>query len=91
MRAAGPAGGSQPCKNNGPIHHSIPPHHGQACGRQCVLGATQRLGPAEDRPLGERLWCEPIARHGIGRVVGVHLRWLMDCGRPRLPAWPDHV
>jgi insertion element IS1 protein InsB len=56
-----------------------------------VLLATQRLVPAEDRTLVERLLCEKISLHGICRVVGVSIRWLTDFVSARLTALPDHL
>jgi insertion element IS1 protein InsB len=91
VREVCPACGSQPFKTNGPIHHGKHNHHCKACGRQCVLLATQRLVPTEDRALVERLLCEKISLHGICRLVGVSIRWLMDFVSARLTAVPDHL
>src|SRR5687767_11311822 len=68
VREVCPACGSQPFKTNGPIHHGKHNHHCKACGRQCVLLATQRLVPTEDRALFERLLCEKISLHELHRV-----------------------
>jgi insertion element IS1 protein InsB len=56
-----------------------------------VLLATQRLVSAEDCTLVERLLYENISPHGIYRVVGVSLRWLMDFVIACFRALPDHL
>jgi insertion element IS1 protein InsB len=91
MREACPACGSQQFKKNGHIHNGKQNHQCKACGRQFVLLATQRLVPAEDRTLVERLLCEKISLHGICRVVGVSIRWLMDFVSARFTALPGHL
>src|SRR6266571_754781 len=89
MREACPACGSQQFKKNGHIHNGKQNHQCKACGRQFALLVTQRLVPAEDRTLVERLLCEKISLHGICRVVGVSIRWLMDFVSARFTALPD--
>jgi len=42
------------------------------------LNATHRVIVEEQRAVVERLLCEKIFLHGICRVIGVNLRWLMD-------------
>jgi hypothetical protein len=91
VREACPACGSQQFKKNGHIHNGKQNHQCKACGRQFVLFATQRLVPAGDRTLVERLLCEKISLHGICRVVGVSIRWLMDFVSARFTALPDHL
>ena len=91
MREVCPACGAHEFKKNGPIHNGKQNHQCKACGRQFVLLATQRLVPAEDRTLVERLLCEKISFHGICRVVGVSIRWLMDFVSARFTALPDHL
>jgi insertion element IS1 protein InsB len=39
----------------------------------------------------ERLLCEKISLHGICRVVGVSIRWLMDFMVARFTAAPEHL
>lgn len=78
-------------KTNGHIHHGKQNHHCKTCGRQLVLLATQCLVPTEDCTLVERLLCEKLSVHGICRVVGVSIRWLMDFVSARLTALPDHL
>ena len=41
------------------------------------------------RRLVERLLCEKIFLHGIGRAIGVSIRWLMDFMVARLAAVPE--
>jgi insertion element IS1 protein InsB len=91
VREACPACESQQFKKNGHIPNGTQNHQCKACGRQFVLLATQRLVPAEDRTLVERLLCEKISLHGICRVVGVSMRWLMDFVNACFTALPDHL
>jgi insertion element IS1 protein InsB len=91
LREACPTCGSQQFKKNRHIHTGKQNHQCKACGRQFVLLVTQRLVPAEDRTLVERLLCEKISLHGICRVVGVSIRWLMDFVSARFTALPDHL
>jgi insertion element IS1 protein InsB len=86
-----PACGSHEVKKNGHIHNGKQNHQCKAWGRQFVLLATQRLVPAEDRTLVERLLCEKISLHGICRVVGVSIRWLMDFVSACFLALPNHL
>jgi insertion element IS1 protein InsB len=90
-REACPACGSQQFKKNGHIHNGKQNHRCKACGRQFVLLATQHLVLAEDRALVERLLCEKISLHGICRVVGVSIRWLMDFVSACFLALPNHL
>jgi insertion element IS1 protein InsB len=91
LREACPTCGSQQFKKNRHIHTGKQNHQCKACGRQFVLLVTQRLVPAEDRTLVERLLCEKISLHGICRVVGVSIRWLMDFVSARFTALPGHL
>ena len=45
----------------------------------------------EQRPLIERLLGEQISLHGIGRAVGVSIRWLMGFITARFATLPDHL
>jgi insertion element IS1 protein InsB len=91
MREACPACGSHEFKKNGHLHNGKQNHRCKACSRQFVLHATQRLVPAEDRALVERLLCEKISLHGICRVVGVSIRWLMGFVSACFLALPNHL
>lgn len=90
VRETCPACGSQRFKKNGHIHNGKQHHQCETCGRQFVLLATQRLVPTKDRTLVERLLCEKLSLHGICRVVGVSIRWLMDFVSARFTALPNH-
>src|SRR5262249_5540265 len=72
------------------MHTGTQNHPCQACGRQCVLHADNRVMAEEPRPLVERLRRETISRHGMCRAVGASIRWLMDVIVARLKALPDH-
>jgi insertion element IS1 protein InsB len=90
-REACPACGSERLKRNGHVHTGQQPQQCQACGRPFVLDADHRVIRDAPRPLVERFLCEKISLHGIGRAVGVSLRWLMGfmaarCATRRLPA-----
>jgi transposase-like protein len=91
VREACPACESLQFKKNGHIHNGKQNHQCKTCGRQFVLCVTQRLVPAEDRTLVERLLCENISLHRICRVVGVSMRWLMDFVNACFTALPDHL
>jgi hypothetical protein len=91
VREACPACGSQHFKNNGHIHTGKQHHPCQACGRQCVLQADNRVMNEEQRILVERLRCENISLHGICRAVRVNIRWLMDFIVALFQALPDHL
>jgi len=45
----------------------------------------------EHRTLVERLLCEKISLHGICRVIGVSIRWLMDFMVTCFEALPEHL
>ena len=90
IREACPECGSQLFKKNGHIHNGKQNHQCQTCGRQFVVDATNRVMDAERRSLVERLLCEKISLHGICRVLGVSIRWLMDFMAGCFAAVPDH-
>jgi insertion element IS1 protein InsB len=91
VREVCPACGSQHFKKNGHIHTGKQNHQCQACGRQFVLHADNRVIHEEQRALVERLLREKISLHGICRAVGVSIRWLMDFMVARFKALPDHL
>src|SRR4029434_1585145 len=91
VREACPACGSQQFKKNSHSHTGKQNHQCQACGRQVVLHASNRVINEEQRTLVERLLRENISLHGICRAVGVSIRWLMDCMVARFQALPDHL
>jgi insertion element IS1 protein InsB len=86
-----PECGSQQVKKNGHIHNGKQNHQCKACGRQFVVAATNRVVVNEQRILVERLLCEKISLHGICRVIGVSIRWLMDFIVARFAAVPEHL
>jgi len=73
------------------MHTGQQNHQCKACGRQFVLHADNRVIADEQRALVERLLCEKISLHGICRVVGVSIRWLMGFMTARFAALPDHL
>ena len=91
LREACPACGSKRFKRNGHLQTGQQNHQCQACGRQCVLHADNRVISDEQRALVERLLCEKISLHGMCRAVGVSLRWLMGFLVARFAAVPDHL
>ncbi len=91
VRDACPACGVQHFKKNAHIHNGKQNHQCKACGRQFVLDAANRVIAEEQRTLVERLLCEKISLHGICRVVGVSIGWLMDFIVDRFAALPDHL
>jgi insertion element IS1 protein InsB len=91
MRDACPECGSQLFKKNGHIHTGKQNHQCKECGRQFVVDATDRVIDEEQRKVVERLLCEKISLHGICRVIGVSIRWLMDFMVARFAAVPEHL
>jgi hypothetical protein len=91
VREACLACGSERFKRNGHIHTGQQNHQCQACGRQFVLHADNRVIGGEHRTLVERLLSEKISLHGIFRAVGVSIRWLMGFMAARFAALPDHL
>ena len=79
VREACPACGAEQYTRNGHLHTGKQNHPCKACGRQVVLDATNHVSTAEHRTLVERLRREQISLHGIGRAVGVSIRWFMPC------------
>jgi transposase-like protein len=88
VREACPECGSQVFKKNGHIHNGKQNHQCKDCGRQFVVDAPHREIGAEQRPGVDRLLCEKISLHGICRVLGVSIRWLMDFMVARFAALP---
>src|SRR6266851_5190651 len=91
VRDACPECGSHLFKKNGHIHNGKQNHQCKVCGRQFVLAATNRVIVEEHRAVVERLLCEKISLHGICRVIGVSIRWLMDFMVACFAALPDHL
>jgi insertion element IS1 protein InsB len=91
IREACPACASYQLKKNGHIHNGKQNHRCKACGRQFVLQADNRLIDEEQRTLIERLLLEKISLHGICRVVGVSLLWVMNFMVTCFDAVPEHL
>ena len=91
VRDVCPECGAQHFKKNGHIHHGKQNHQCKACGQQFVLDAANHMIAEERRTLVERLLCENISLHGICRVVGVSIRWLMNFIVTCFKALPDHL
>jgi insertion element IS1 protein InsB len=83
--------GTQHFKKNGHIHNGKQNHQCKACGRQFVLEAANHAIAEERRTLVARLLRENISLHGICRVVGVSIRWLMNFIVTCFEALPDHL
>jgi IS1 family transposase len=56
-----------------------------------VVAANKRVIIDDQRILVERLLCEKISLHGICRVIGVSIRWLMDFRVARFAAVSEHL
>src|SRR5262249_28864792 len=78
-------------KKNGHIHNGKQRHHCHDCGRQCVQCCEQYLISEDKRGLIERLLVERISWRGIGRAVGVTLKWLLGFLVQCCAALPDHL
>ena len=86
-----PGCGSVQFKRNGHIHTGKQNHQCKACGRPFVLYAEQRVMAEEQRILVARVLWENISLHGICRVVGVGITWLMHLMVDRFKAAADHL
>ena len=73
-----PRCGSMNFKKNGHIHNGKQNHLCKDCGRQFVSNPTQRIVSLEHRELVKRALAERVSLHGVCRVVGVSMRWLMS-------------
>jgi insertion element IS1 protein InsB len=91
IREACPTGGSSRYKKNGHTRHGKQNHQCQACERQFVATADDRLIADEQRTMIEHLLRERISLRGICRAVGVSLTWLWHFMVGRFAACPDDV
>jgi insertion element IS1 protein InsB len=80
-----------PFKKNGHTHSGKQNHQCQACGRQCVASAEERLMADKQRTLVAHLLREHMSLRGICRVGGVSLTWLLHLMVERFAACPDHL
>ena len=77
IRDCCPACGSVRCKKNGHIHNGKQNYRCKVCGRSLVACPENRVISSEKRALIQQLLLERISLRGIGRAVGVSLRWLL--------------
>ena len=91
VREACPACGSERFKRHGPSHPGQQHHHCTACGRQFGSDAAPHVLAEAQRALVQRLLREPISLRGIGRAVGVSLRWLLRFLVTGFAALPAHL
>jgi insertion element IS1 protein InsB len=91
VRDACPECGSGRYKKNGHTRHGKQNHHCQACKRQFVATAEDRIIADEQRTLVEHLLRERISLRGICRAVGVSLTWLLHFIVERFAACPDDL
>ena len=91
VREACPECRSQQFKKNGHIHNGKQNHQCKMCGRQFVVDAPHRMINDEHRVLVERLPCGKISLHGICRVIGGSIRWLMDFMVACFTVLPEHL
>lgn len=78
-------------KKNGHIHNGKPNDQCTDCGRQFVDGFEQSLVSDDTRALIERLLVERISLRGLGRAMGVTLKWLLGFLVECCEALPDHL
>jgi insertion element IS1 protein InsB len=91
IRDACPKCRAQQFKKNGHIHTGKQNYRCKSCGRQFAVHAANRLINEDQRRLVERLLLEKLSLHGICRIVGVGIRWLMDCMVTCFHATPEHL
>ena len=77
IRNCCPDCGAKKFKKNGHIHTGKQNHRCKVCGRQFVSEFEQRLVSTDERDLVKRMLAERISMHGVCRVVGVGMKWLM--------------
>jgi transposase-like protein len=90
VRDTCPGCGSMQLKKTGHRHSGKQNHQGNACGRQFVASAAERIIAREQRMLSDHLLCERVSRRGICRAVGVSLTRLLHFTVERFAACPDH-
>ena len=76
--------GARQYKRNGRIHTGKQNHKGTTCGRAFGLIPENPVITEEQRAVIERLLLVRISLRGLGRVIGVGLRWLLDIMRNKL-------
>jgi IS1 family transposase/transposase-like protein len=86
-----PQCGSNQYKENGRIHTGKQNYKCKNCGRAFVLVPENHIVTEAQRAVIERLLLERISLHGICRVIGVGLRWLLYFMVERFTAAPEHL
>ena len=90
-REACPQCGSRDDKRNGRIHTGKQNYKCKTRGRAFVPVPANRVIPEAQRAVIERLLLERISVRGIGRVIGVGLRWLLYFMAERFTAAPEYL
>jgi insertion element IS1 protein InsB len=78
-------------KKHGHMHKGKQHHHGHECGRQFVQGFAHHLLSENTRALSERVLVERISWRGMGRAVGVGLKWFLGLLVHGVEALPEHL
>jgi transposase-like protein len=78
-------------KKNSQLHNGKQNHRCHDCRRQFAQCFEPYLISEEKRGLIERLLVERISLRGIGRAVGVKLKWLLGFLGQRVEALPNHL
>lgn len=82
---------SKQFKKNAHLPSGKQSHRCNNCGRQFVLDFEHRLLSDEHRVLIRRLLAERLSLHGIGRAMGVGMKWLMGFMVECYQAAPEHL
>ena len=92
IRTNCPDCGSGNFKKNGHIHcNGKQNNRCNDCGRQFVSEFEQRLVSGDDRKRVKRLLAERVSLHGICRVIGVGMKWLMGFTEECYDAAPEDL
>ena len=78
-------------KKNGHIHNGKQNNRCKACGRQFVSEFEQRIVPEDDRERVRPLLAERVSMHGICRVMGVGMTWMMGFAEECYAAAPEDL
>lgn len=91
IRTGCPRCGSKTFKKNGHIDSGKQNHFCKTCSRQFVLEFEQHLVSEDKRNLVKSMLAERISLHGIRRVVGVSMKWLMGFVQNCYAAAPEDL
>jgi insertion element IS1 protein InsB len=91
VREACPGCGSKQYKKNGHIRNGKQNHRCKACGHAFVIQPANKILSEEQRTLIAKLLLEKLSLRGIGRVMGITLKWLLHLMAERFAACPDHL